>query len=295
MIAPRPLRHRGVSALVGFGIALAVAWPRRARRVLVFFLGTLAWIASPRLRGLADGNLRRVFPAMDTAHRRVVLCQSTRWLAASALDALDVAYGTVRVDDVITVSPAAQSLLAPHPRGIVVATGHLGNWELLGAVLASMGHATSAVVRRSNNSAVAARMTELRRRLGWTEIDRGAHTALRCMRVLRSGGLVGLVCDQASAQANVTVDFLGTPALTPRGPAMLARRSGARLVTAWLRRDRPGHRVLEARAVDTTGDDAEVMAKVNDLLGAVIRGDPSEWVWFHERWAKRSGVRWRDV
>lgn len=162
------------------------------------------------------------------------------------------------------IPPSTREILRPSPRGTVVATGHLGNWELLGSALASLGHETFAVVRRTRNAAVADRVTALRRALGFAEIPRGPYSALQCVRALRRGALVGLLCDQASDQASADVAFLGRPAATALGPATLARRTGARLVFAQLRPLADGRHRLECAEIQVFPDDLETLRAIND-------------------------------
>ncbi len=279
-----PRRHLFVAALVRALVALARALPPAVAVRAGACVGVVAWALSAPLRALGDANLARVFPHWTQKERARTLRACARWLGAAGAEALAVAYGQRHPLACVGVSPAAREALAPCPRGIVLATGHLGNWELLGAVLAALGHETHAVVRRPRNEGVAGLVTSLRARMGFREIPRGPHAALHAARALRRGGVVGLLCDQASDQSSAWVPFLGSPAPTPLGPALLARRTGAALVVAWLHREGPFRYTLECARVDAGTDDTVTMTEVNDLLGVAIRARPEAWVWFHTRW-----------
>lgn len=280
----RALRHRLIAALVRALLALGAALPQRHLHTVAFLLARLAWALSPALRAVGHANLARVFPTMPPRARRHVLLALAERLAANAHQCLRLAAGRVTLPELVEIPDAAREILRPSPRGTLVATGHLGNWELLGATLASLGHTTFAVARRTRNPGVAREVTALRRALGFEEIPRGDYAALHCLRALKRGALIGLLCDQASEQSSAELDFLGHPAPTALGPATLARRTGARLVFAHLRRAPDGRHVLECEEITPRADDRDTMREINARLSDAIRADPSSWVWFHNRW-----------
>jgi KDO2-lipid IV(A) lauroyltransferase len=61
-------------------------------------------------------------------------------------------------------------------------------------------------------------------------LNREASTKL--LNVLRSGGVVGLLCDRDIQGGGVNVEFFGSSVTLPGGPATLALRTGAALVCA---------------------------------------------------------------
>ena len=111
-------------------------------------------------------------------------------------------------------------------RGAILATGHFGNWEIGAAAVAARGVPMAAVVRRQGNPLFDARLDALRRSLGVETISQ--HDAPRLVpRLLRRGGVVGLVSDQDARRAGVFVPFFGRAASTHRGPALFSLRLGA--------------------------------------------------------------------
>jgi KDO2-lipid IV(A) lauroyltransferase len=92
------------------------------------------------------------------------------------------------------------------------------------------------------------------------------------------------------------------------GPALLARKTGAPLLPAFVRRlpEDPTHHVLQCHpailpdpALDEATDLLRMTQAFTDLLEAEIRADPGQWMWMHERWKHRpkggkEGKRKRD-
>jgi lauroyl/myristoyl acyltransferase len=176
-------------------------------------------------------------------------------------------------------------------RGAILATGHHGNWEVAAAAVAASGLRIAAVVKRIHNPLVHARLDAARRALGVETID--FHDAPRAVpRVLRSGGIVGMVADQDARRSGVFVPFFGRAASTHRGPALFALRLGAPLFACVARRcsgESPRYEVRGERVpVDATGDlEADVRRLTAELalrLQREVAEAPDQYFWFHRRW-----------
>ena len=176
-------------------------------------------------------------------------------------------------------------------RGVILVTGHYGNWEIAAAAVASRNVTIGAIVRRQGNRLVDERLQQLRRNLGVETIYQGQAPA-RVPRLLRSNGVVGIVGDQDARRSGIFVPFFGRPASTHRGPALFALRLGAPVFSCIARR-LPGSEVrYEVRGerveFERTGDlDHDVRALTSELalrLEKEIRLAPEQYFWFHKRW-----------
>jgi KDO2-lipid IV(A) lauroyltransferase len=176
-------------------------------------------------------------------------------------------------------------------RGVILATGHFGNWEIAAAAVAARGVPMAAVVRRQGNGLFDARLDALRRSLGVETISqRDAPRAVP--RWLRKGGVVGLVADQDARGSGVFVPFFGRAASTHRGPALFALRLGAPLFACSAVRlpgEEPRYHLSSVPVeVERTGElDADVerlTAEFTARLEAAVRAHPEQYFWFHRRW-----------
>jgi KDO2-lipid IV(A) lauroyltransferase len=178
-------------------------------------------------------------------------------------------------------------------RGVLVLTGHIGCWELLGAYLCHRGYPLSVLARPLREARLDRLVRAMRARYGAAALD--ARRSLRAAAAaLRHGGVVGVLLDLNTGDAGVPVAFFGRPAWTPLTAAWLARRTGAAVVPMAIGRlPDGGHRVRVRPALalgaggdsrnDVERDTAACAAAVEEL----IRHDPSQWVWFHPRWKAR--------
>src|SRR5262249_5912622 len=104
--------------------------------------------------------------------------------------------------------------------------------------------------------------------------------------------VVALLIDQDSRGGGVFVPFFGRLAHTPPGAAILALRTRAPVLSAFIRRRVEGGHVITLTAVPVTdgggsGRGRELTARFTMEIEAAIRRSPSEWVWWHERWRRR--------
>jgi KDO2-lipid IV(A) lauroyltransferase len=175
-------------------------------------------------------------------------------------------------------------------RGLMIVTGHLGNWELGGSYVAARGIPLEAVARRMENPLFDAYLTETRRRIGMTVIH-DADAVRRVPRAMREQHAVAFLVDQgAVGLASTWVPFFGRYAKTPRGPAVFALRLDAPLLFACALRQPSGRFVIhfEPVPVQRTGTlDADVdriVASYTSTLERWVRRAPEQYFWQHRRW-----------
>lgn len=183
--------------------------------------------------------------------------------------------------------------LRARERGLIMVTGHLGNWELGGAYIAARGVPLDVVARRMGNPLFDGYLTRTRRRLGMAVVrDRDA--VRRTPRTLRAGGAVAFLTDQAGLNlASTFVPFFGRPAKTPRGPAVFALRLDAPVVFGTALRLPTGRYRLafEEVAVPESGDRDrdvdELVARYTHKLEKWVRVAPEQYFWQHRRWKRQ--------
>ena len=241
-------------------------------------------------------NLRLAFPEKDDAwHRRTALAayehlgrEAAAMLRLSKLDAAAIVQRTVpRGWDEMEAALAER-------KGVLLVTGHYGNWEIAAATVAARGIPIAAIVRRQGNRLVNDRLNELRRRLGVETITQ-REAPSRVPRLLRKGGVVGIVGDQDARRAGIFVPFFGRPASTHRGPALFAIKLGTpvfscvarRLPEGGVRYEVAGERVPVVRTGDLEADVRALTAELAARLEAQVRVAPEQYFWFHRRWKSK--------
>lgn len=247
-------------------------------------------------REIVDENLRIAFSEKSTDWREKTRVGAYEHLGREAAAMLRLSKLDARAVIARTVTHGWDELqdALSLGRGVILVTGHYGNWEIAGATVASRGVPIGAIVRRQGNRLVDERLQQLRRNLGVETIYQGQAPS-RVPRILRSNGVVGIVGDQDARRSGIFVPFFGKPASTHRGPALFAIRLGAPVFSCIARR-LPGADVryeVRGKRVDfePTGDvEEDVHALTSQLarnLEEEVRAAPEQYFWFHKRWKTR--------
>ena len=180
-------------------------------------------------------------------------------------------------------------------RGVLITTGHLGNWELLVQTFAVWHEPMSYLARPIDNPLIEDLTVAMRTRFGNTPLNK-TNSARTAIRLLRDGAIVGVLADvNAHPKEGVFVPFFDVSACTTAGPATLAIRTNAMLFPIFCVYDHDAgkYKIVHGQAVEpaNTGDRAADIASTTAAYTAeiekIIRQYPDQWLWIHKRWKTR--------
>jgi Kdo2-lipid IVA lauroyltransferase/acyltransferase len=288
----RALTHR-IEYLLVRGVEAAVTTlPERLSDRLGAGIGGLVHAPLGIRRATVVANLRRAFPDAPETWIRRTARGAYRHLGRETAAMLRL--GELAPDEVIRrtemVGWDAFEAAVGEGRGVVLSSGHFGNWEVAAAAVAVRGIPMSAIVQRQSNPLVFERIEASRHRFGLQTIERG-EAPRQVPRALRAGRVVGVVLDQDARESGVWVPFFGHPSSTPRGAALFALRFNTPVFTIAAIR-LPGKlryrvvldQVIPRRRGDLETDIVQLTADLTARLEAVIRDAPEQYFWFHKRW-----------
>lgn len=182
-------------------------------------------------------------------------------------------------------------------KGAILATLHMGNWELAGIAIARKTK-MSVVLKRQRNRYFDKYTNELREKEDIVLINK--KNALRpILSLLKQNYVVGILMDQNAGKNGIVTDFLGHPASTFVGTAKIAIKQKCPIIPAVAYRDKDGknHFVVEEPILtsDITNTPENVKAlteQVSKRLENYIIKYPSQWFWVHKRWkgAKKAKI-----
>ncbi|NLO74572.1 MAG: lysophospholipid acyltransferase family protein [candidate division WS1 bacterium] len=278
-------------AAAGSGF-LARFLPLSALRALADGVAFLLRLLAPsRQRGAAE-NMRRVFGERYTNRQyRALAAEVTRGVCRTMMELLKLPYlSRERVVRLVSLEGSEHVTAAlARGQGVILLTGHYGNWELMGARMCDEGWPLTVIARDSEESFTAEMINAARRSHGVEVLEREDLRAM--LRCLRANRILGVLPDQHAAFGGLIVDFLGRPAATAVGPATLALRTGAAIVPGFCVRQPDGTfhvRFFPALEVTRSGDRGENVRAItlacNEILGREIRAHPEQWLWLHRRW-----------
>lgn len=176
-------------------------------------------------------------------------------------------------------------------KGVLLVSIHLGNWEVAGAAIANRGYRVSAVSETVGNERINRLAIDFRAKLG-IELIPMEYALKRVYKALRRNEGVGLVTDRPLLpDEGVPVEFFGQCIAWPSGPAILALRTGATIVTGYLVRDSQDRylgEIYPPMDFEVTGDhdrDVQVITqRVVSIQEDLIRRFPDQWYMFRRMW-----------
>ncbi len=173
--------------------------------------------------------------------------------------------------------------------GVLVLTGHLGNWELSAFAHALMTEPMNVMVRPLDNPQIDA-LVEKRRVLSGNRLIYKREAARSVIKALRSNQAVGILADQNTAPAEgVFVNFFGKPACAGSAFVRLAYHTGAAVVPGFALWNRATQRYVLRfyPRIELTGEERADTQCIHSMLEGVIRENPDQWMWIHRRWKAR--------
>jgi KDO2-lipid IV(A) lauroyltransferase len=272
-------------ALLPWRVALFVG------ALIGFFAGSVLRIR----RGHVEGTMRGA--GISVADKGWFAAQMYRSMGASLAELLWlVGRGRwVRPSTLAAFDPASRAKLVKalgRGRGVVLATGHTGNWELAAAAIAEEW--PLAIVAKPMRVGMVHRFIRgARESRGIIVLDpRGA--IARGREVLRAGGSVGMMIDQVPDRRrhSIELDFLCGYCDVDRSPAALAASMGSPVVVCGAYRDDDRRHCLEVLAVIDPPDRRprawvnETTREATRALDRFVHKHPGEWMWLHRRWRR---------
>lgn len=181
-------------------------------------------------------------------------------------------------------------LLRDPRRGLLLATGHFGNWEL-GAQAFSRLKPVVAAARRVSNPHVDRLLQRRKPAAGFRLVPEWFGSSTRYTEALAAGEALAVLIDLDARGEGIKLDFFGRPAATHVTVAMLHLVTKAPLVFATCRRLGGGRfeivlsEPIERRPTgDKQADVRAVLGRLNGELEAAIRAAPEQYLWAHSRW-----------
>ena len=263
-------------------------------------IGRIMYAVDKKHRDRALGNLRRSFPEMTDRQRERLARRSMEQLVMLAVEVLFTTR-LIRLDTWRRYVELANfqdvlGLLLRNERGLIMLTGHYGNWEVLGYVLATLGFPTTSVARPLDNPYVSDFIFGVREKTGQKIIAKKGATG-EVTDVLGQRGTVGFIADQNAGSKGLFVDFFGRKASTYKSIGLLAMEYEVPVVIGYARRinDRFHFHVgvqdviypddWKAQSVDDPL--RYITQRYTKAIEDMVRVDPGQYLWVHRRWKTR--------
>ena len=269
------------------------------RQWLYGFADTVASIGFYLFRGFRTRSLKNVSVALaeqiGEKAARVIVRRSLRNFFRDCVEigiALVASSNELRSEIAVAGREHLDAALAKG-NGVILLSGHLGNFFLIGTRLALEGYPLHVVVNQPSHGQFAKLMDDYRLKVRQKTIHaRPRPEAVRELaRVLRSNGLALLIADEYRTGSGILVPFFGRSVLARRGPATLALRTGAAVVPTYLVRgaERQLQLIIEpelelVRRERNKAEIRENTLRMTQWLERTVRAYPDQWNWMTIHW-----------
>ena len=171
-------------------------------------------------------------------------------------------------------------------RGAILLSPHLGNWEFGGVMLRHSEYPLAVVALAHNVSSTNVLVNRLRKERGIKviEVDQSPFSGVEILRHLRNNGVVAMIGDKNFFGRGLPTIFFGKEVIFPLGPVLMAMKSGAALIPAFVLKQSDGRYfgvLEEALPLLLEGEQEEITRKNVGMTARVfeeyIRRYPDQW------------------
>jgi Kdo2-lipid IVA lauroyltransferase/acyltransferase len=179
-------------------------------------------------------------------------------------------------------------------RGVLMVTGHYGNFEISGVALATFGLETYSIARPLDNRFINDYLLGVRQRQGQIIVDKKGATE-HMLEILDSGAMLGFIADQNAGHKGMFVDFFGRKASTYKSIGLLAMEYDLPIIVGYCRRIQDEYRfrlgltqiILPQQWKEQDDPLRWITEQYTAAIERFVREDPEQYWWVHRRWKTR--------
>ena len=246
-------------------------------------------------RQVAMDNIRRAGIATDAPRARRIARASFRHFAVMAVESA-LSGRFLRADNwrdcvELDVAPETMRLFEDPNQGVILCSGHLGNWEIAAQILSFIKPVIGIASRMANPETD--RIIQARRQgFQYEAAPKFApEDPRRMLKVLKRGSALALLGDQNATPDGIWVPFFGRPACTHRSIPIVHMVSKAPMLFGYCVRTGParfrmvaGPPIRAERTGDREADVRAILQEYHARLETAIRAYPEQYLWAHRRW-----------
>ena len=274
--------------------ALLSVLPVRLTLAIACALGRLLWFGYARGRERALENLSAAYPEKNKAWLVKTARRSFEQIAMLCVDLLLTPYLARKENwqaygEYKNVEHA--KWLMQEGKGVILVTGHYGNFEILGYIMGLFGFNLSSVARPLDNKHLDQYIRGIRERHGQKIIDKQGAADLMS-QAGSQGASLGLIADQDAGKKGLFVPFFGRPASTFKSIAVMAAVHSMPIAVGYSRRIGNQYRfeigvkrIIFPEEWSQVDDPIRwITAQYTKTIEAFVREDPTQYWWVHRRW-----------
>ena len=236
-------------------------------------------------------NLRRVKPDITSLDLDLLVFAAMRSYMRYWCDTFRFPdWSPERVRGTVTVTNEHLLLDAISAKtGVIVSLPHAGNWDHAGAYFCAKGIPLVTVAERLKPEKLFLKFLQYRQAMGMEVLPLDGRVLGTLAQRLRHGALVALVADRDLSRTGIDVEFFGGASRMPAGPALLALKTNAPLITAFVSYTDSGiHIDFKLIILPSAGSEAQKVSEIVQMTAKHfeegISEHPEDWHMLQRIW-----------
>jgi len=288
------IQHRIEYIAVLFALLLIDRFSLERLSKITTTLSNAFFVLNGRRRKIAVDNILQAKITDDYSEARRIAKKSFEHFAILVMESL-------RTDNEFTednwldkveydVPDEAFELFREKGKGIILVSGHFGNWEVA-AQLVSFMKPVLGITKDMKNPYVNRLMKERKPRNNFRITPKKDKDSGRFLRAIKNGEILALLADQYARERGIKINFFGREASTFTSPALFHLISKAPIIFGYCLRTGPmkykfvATKPMMFKASGNRIEDQKlIMGILNGMLEDAIRENPEQYLWAHRRW-----------
>ncbi|HSW55822.1 MAG TPA: lysophospholipid acyltransferase family protein [Ignavibacteriaceae bacterium] len=247
----------------------------------------------PIRKKVVFNNLKIAFPENDSQTNKKLAFRIYLSFAITLVEILYLPYIKKEklINEVMCSNPELIIEKFKEGKGLILLSSHFGNWEFGAISIALQVHLPfSVIVKPLRNPLVYEWMNNFRTKFGNEVVPLGI-SIRKTYQTLKQKKVVAMVADQRGPIEGVKLDFFGKKVSVYTGPAALALKTGAPLICGIAVRQKDYKYKMDLVEISQQnlpdGEEEkilEISQRYTSYLEKVIRENPEQWLWMHNRW-----------
>ena len=179
------------------------------------------------------------------------------------------------------------NFLIKNKRPVIFVSGHFANFEIMSMEITKRKINLATIYRPLNNYFLNPFMEYLRKKyVCQNQIKKGINGVRESIIHLKQDTSIALMIDQRLSEGE-KINFFGKPAYTTTLPAQLAIKFNLSIIPVFIQRTENDNFEIEFQEEISTSeyrDKIKLSEKLNKILENMIRRNPGQWIWTHNRW-----------
>ena len=170
---------------------------------------------------------------------------------------------------------------------VIFISGHFNNFELMAMHLEKSGINLAALYRPLNNPFLNPLMEKIRKKyICKKQVKKGISGTKELLRYFKNGSSIALMIDQRVSEG-IKCNFFDKQAFTTTIPAQFAKKYNAKIVPIYIERTKKNDfkiKIYQSLEFSKNETLEKITLELNKILESMIRKNPSQWIWTHNRW-----------